>query len=104
MRHAATALVRRARGVLLAGALMAGTAWAAPEALTVPTAGLSSSPAPLRAFLFMPEGTGVHPAIVLMHGCGGAYARDGSLNARHRMWGDYLASLGYAALLLDSFS
>ncbi len=40
----------------------------------------------------------------MLHGCGGAYARDGSLNARHRMWGEYLASLGYVALMLDSFS
>ena len=40
----------------------------------------------------------------MLHGCGGAYARSGELNARHLMWGEYLASQGYAALMLDSFS
>ena len=40
----------------------------------------------------------------MVHGCGGAYSRDGQLNARHAMWGEYLASQGYVALMLDSFS
>jgi len=40
----------------------------------------------------------------MLHGCGGAYGRDGRLNARHRMWGEYLAAQGYVALMLDSFS
>lgn len=70
----------------------------------IPAAGLSSSPAPLVAWRFAPAGGGRHPAIVMLHGCGGAYARDGRLNARHRMWGRFLASRGYVALLVDSFS
>ena len=40
----------------------------------------------------------------MLHGCGGAYARDGVLNARHRRWGELLTANGYVALLLDSFS
>lgn len=40
----------------------------------------------------------------MLHGCGGAYNRQGKLGARQRMWGEYLASQGYAALMLDSFS
>jgi dienelactone hydrolase len=40
----------------------------------------------------------------MMHRCGGAYAREGSLNAGHRMWGELLASQGDVALTLDSFS
>jgi len=73
----------------------------------VPTAGVSTSPEPLRAFLFSPTGTtmpGKHPAVVMVHGCGGAYGRDGQLNARHTMWGEYLAAHGYVALMLDSFT
>jgi dienelactone hydrolase len=40
----------------------------------------------------------------MLHGCGGAYDRRGNVNARHRMWGEYLAGLGYDALLVDSFT
>ena len=77
---------------------------ATPTAVEVPTASFSSSPAPLRAFLFRPDGAGRHPAVVMVHGCGGAYGKDGQLNARHAMWGDYLSAQGFVALLLDSFS
>jgi dienelactone hydrolase len=74
------------------------------EQVSIPTARLSSSPAPLVAYRFTPSGVGRHPAVVLLHGCGGAYNSQGKLGARHRMWGDYLARQGYTALLLDSFS
>ncbi len=86
--------------------LGAAPAQAAPQPAQVPTAGLSSSPEPLRAFVFSPTDTAAskRPAVVMVHGCGGAYGRDGQLNARHAMWGDYLASQGYVALMLDSFS
>ena len=75
-----------------------------PEQIAVPAAGVSSSPAPLVGFFFKPAGKGPFPAVVMMHGCGGAYARQGSLNARHLMWGEYLAEHGYIALMLDSFT
>ncbi len=87
-------------------ALFAGHARAAPLAVLVPTAGISSAPEALSAFVFSPStgaGTGKHPAVVMVHGCGGAYGRDGQLNARHTMWGEYLAAQGYVALMLDSF-
>lgn len=84
--------------------LWAGQSWAQPQAVQVPTAGISSAPAPLSAFVFSPEGTAKHPAVVMVHGCGGTYGRGGQLNARHAMWGEYLASQGYVALMLDSFS
>ncbi|GAB2896346.1 dienelactone hydrolase family protein [Uliginosibacterium flavum] len=79
-------------------------AHATPEPVSIPAGGLSSSPAPLVAHLFQPDAPGPHPAVVMVHGCGGAYAKDGALNARHQMWGEYLASQGYLALMLDSFS
>lgn len=72
--------------------------------VAIPTDEGSASPAPLVAHLFEPVTPGPHPAVVMLHGCGGAYARDGVLNARHRMWGELLAAHGYVALLLDSFS
>ena len=84
--------------------LCAAHALASPQAVQVPTAGISSAPAPLSAFVFSPStGAGKHPAVVMVHGCGGAYGRDGQLNARHTMWGEYLAAQGYVALMLDSF-
>lgn len=76
------------------------------QAVQVPAAGVSTSPQPLRAFLFSPAGTtpAKHPAVVMVHGCGGAYGKDGQLNARHTMWGEYFAAHGYVALMLDSFT
>lgn len=75
-----------------------------PMAVRIAAAGYSSSPTDLRAYWFAPQGGGVRPAVVMVHGCGGAYAQDGTLNARHRMWGELLSAQGYGALMLDSFS
>ena len=91
----------------LAAALVAATSWAASAAtqdVRVPTAGLSDSPEPLVAHVFRPRGAGPHPAVVMLHGCGGAYGAGGGLNSRHRMWGEYLAQKGYVALMVDSFT
>ena len=78
---------------------------AAQQQVAIPAAGLSDSPEPLVGFLFKArEEAATHPAVVMMHGCGGAYAQGGELNARHRMWGELLASRGYDALMLDSFT
>lgn len=88
-----------------AALLSCGLADAAePLRVEIPTAGLSSSRAPLAGYLFKPADAGPHPAVVMMHGCGGPYARDGKLNPRHRMWGEFLVQQGYVALLPDSFA
>ncbi len=76
---------------------------AAPIPVSIPTAGISSSPEAVVAYLYKPEGSGPHPAVVMMHGCAGAYDSKGVLGARHRAWGEFLASRGFAALMLDSF-
>lgn len=76
----------------------------ASEQISIPVAGLSSSPEPLVAQLFKPTSTGPHPAVVMMHGCGGMYDSKGVVGARQRMWGEYMASQGYEALVLDSFT
>jgi len=44
------------------------------------------------------------PAIVLLHGCGGAYDKSGQVNARHAAMANHLNELGYSALLVDSFT
>lgn len=84
--------------------LACGVANAAePLRVEIPIAGLSSSPTPLAGYLFKPADGGPHPAVVMMHGCSGLFARSGDLNSRHRMWGEFLQQQHYAALLLDSF-
>lgn len=74
------------------------------ESVSVPTAGRASAPESLKAEFFRATTAGAHPAVVMLHGCGGAYTKSGALNARHRMWGEFLAEHGYDALMLDSFS
>ena len=76
----------------------------AQQKLEIPTAGISSSPEPLVGHLFEPRESGKRGAVVMVHGCGGAYGRNGRLNPRHQMWGEYLAAQGYIALMVDSFT
>lgn len=85
------------------GAAMAACAQSV-QPVQIDPRGWSSSPVPLQGHWFAPQGSGARPAVLMLHGCGGAYAKDGSLNARHRMWGELLAAQGYGALLLDSFT
>src|SRR6185369_6429311 len=72
-------------------------------------------------YLYRPAGNGPFPAMVLLHGRGGLYSSNvntdctlvarsvaspcnaATLSRRHRMWGEYWASLGYLALFADSF-
>jgi dienelactone hydrolase len=96
--------VKRAFAFIAASLLVAHAAAADPEKVSIPAGKLSNSPAPLEGYVFGGGSTMKRPAVVMMHGCGGAFARDGSLNARHRMWGEYLAGLGYVVLMLDSFT
>lgn len=74
-----------------------------PQPVHVPHAAHAAAPPSLAAFLFLPHLSGRHPAVVMLHGCGGAFGKDGQLNARHQMWGEFLAEKGYVALMLDSF-
>jgi dienelactone hydrolase len=90
--------------LLLLAALSCAAIATAQEKISIPPRGLSSSPAPLVAHLFQPSGRPPHAAIVMVHGCGGAYSRNGKLNPRHQMWGEYLAAQGYIALMVDSFT
>jgi dienelactone hydrolase len=64
----------------------------------------NGEPVELSALLFRPAGPGPFPAIVMLHGCGGFYTRQGFVTASYRYWLDLLATHGYAALLVDSFN
>src|SRR5580704_4176974 len=51
----------------------------------------------LKANLVRPAGPPVAPAIVALHGCGGAFP------SRDRQWADLLAGAGHIVLFPDSF-
>jgi len=76
------------------------TEWVAFPALKP----FNGEPVELSALMFRPLGPGPFPAIVLLHGCGGFYSRQGYVTASYRYWLDLLANNGYAALLVDSFN
>lgn len=88
-------------------AARAQAAVATPVPVAVPVAvPVSAGSTPLQSlngWLFTPSTAAPWPAVVMVHGCGGAFAKDGALGARHRMWGEHLAAHGYAALMVDSF-
>lgn len=57
----------------------------------------------LTGRLLLPDGPGQHPAVVLLHGCGGLYRKGGGLQERDGWWAAELRRQGYVVLLLDSF-
>jgi dienelactone hydrolase len=64
----------------------------------------------LIGYLFRPSGPGLHAAVVMLHGRGGPYSslakgvyNADTLSERHKFWGEFWASHGYVALLVDSF-
>lgn len=52
--------------------------------------------ATLNAELYLPQGSGTFPALILLHGCSG-------IRPNVLAWGRWLQSEGYAAFILDSF-
>ena len=98
--------------------LAATTARAEPETVYFRSADGKTE---ITGYLYKPEGSGPHPAIVLLHGRAGPYStahnkdctyvgRDitspcnaDTLSKRHMMWGEFWAKLGVLALLPDSF-
>ncbi len=50
----------------------------------------------MRGTLHLPEGRGPHPAVIVVHGCGG-------LRPNADMWARFLKANGYASLVLDGF-
>ncbi|WP_376957628.1 dienelactone hydrolase family protein [Azospirillum sp. A26] len=60
-------------------------------------------PTMLSGRLLRPAGNGPHPAVVMLHGCGGLYARNGRVSPRHVWWATHLQRQGYEVLMVDSF-
>jgi dienelactone hydrolase len=84
-----------ALAILLFGCMLAGVlaARAQPVFSMATVGGPRSGQA---AELFLPEGRGPFPAMVVLHGCDG-------IGPHYRNWARRLRSWGYAALLVDSF-
>lgn len=78
--------------------LALATASGAEETVTFPGAGIE-----LRAVVHRPPGPGPFPAVLLLHGCGGLWARNGEPTASHLYWARHLRDRGFVTVLLDSF-
>lgn len=84
---------------LLAGlALSSGLAVAGGEEVRVPGPGVE-----LVGRLYPAAAGRPAPAVVLLHGCSGMWARNGEPTRNYEHWAEHLRKLGYTALLLDSF-
>jgi len=92
------------RRILPAAALGLATACAvaAPALQRVDLPPLPSGTV-LRAHWLPAEGAERRPAVLALHGCGGLYAKGGSLAERYRETAERLHAAGYAVLMPDSF-
>ena len=80
-------------------ALCSIAAWASGEAVRIPGPGVE-----LEARLYRPAGPGPFPAIVMMHGCSGLWARGGGEpTPNYRFWAEHFRDRGFVALHVDSF-
>lgn len=59
---------------------------------------------PLVAHWWPAAGTGAHPVVLGLHGCGGLYHRKGELSERYREYAARWHAAGYSVLLPDSWS
>jgi dienelactone hydrolase len=99
-------------------AVVAFAAHAAPSTVYFPSRDGTTE---VVGYLFEPSTPGRHPAIVMLHGRAGPYSSNvnanctdvgrgksspcnaSTLSKRHEQWGEYWASRGYVAMLVDSF-
>jgi dienelactone hydrolase len=77
---------------------------ATPAAALEPVSFQSADGAAINALYEAPGGRGRHPAVVLLHGCGGRDRANGTLQPRHAEWAELLLARGYAVLLPESFA
>ena len=87
---------------MLTLALLIGARALAEEKVQFPS--LDAPTTSLDGYLFRPASPGRRPAIVFMHGCGGLLTASGKLMSRERDWAIRLNRLGYAVLMVDSFT
>ena len=107
---------RRLAGLLGALALAAMIGAAAPAAAGSATPGSpdkvvvpslesrGTRPLDLDGFWFTAPGEGRRPALVLLHGCGGPFDRQGRLSSRLRSYAGLFNAQGWHVLVLDSLT
>lgn len=99
---------RSLRAAALGLALALVQAWLparAQERVAVPSLELQhGTPVLLAGFWFPVHPAVDRPAVVLLHGCGGAYDRHGGLTSRMRDYAALLNQEGWHVLVLDSLS
>lgn len=78
--------------------LVPAMAWGAGQEVRFPGPGIE-----LVARLYLPEGGGKAPAVVLLHGCSGMWTRGGQPTRSYDDWAEHLRREGFVALLVDSF-
>lgn len=105
-RAARATAVRRVAGVLLAVVFgLPVTLHAAALRVDVPSRELREGRAlVLVGHWFAADRPGPRPAVLLLHGCGGPYARAGGLSRRMREAAQLLNDEGWHALVLDSLT
>lgn len=96
--------MRGAAFSLAIAALFVGLAAAAPAAAQEPVTFEARDGAELSGHLFRPEGPGRHPAVVMMHGCGGILDGKGRIRARDLEWAERFRAAGFVVLIADSFT
>ncbi|MGA3036420.1 MAG: hypothetical protein ABSE64_02955 [Vulcanimicrobiaceae bacterium] len=75
----------------------------AQELIHFPT--LPASSMQLDGYLWQPTTPGPHPAVVLLHGCGGLLSRSTHMpDSRAKQWAKLFNEHGYVALAVDSFT
>ena len=84
------------------GAFAAGSASAA-ERTDVRFPSLDAHRTMIAGALFRPDRPGRLPAVVMMHGCGGLYARSGRMQTNLAAWSGRFAKWGYVVLAVDAF-
>lgn len=92
--------MRRLSALLLSVCALGATAEQRVDVSTMDT----SAAAPLVGHWFAAESTARRPAVVLLHGCGGPYDKQGHLSQRLRDHAALLNAEGWHALVLDSWS
>ncbi|MEO8525783.1 MAG: dienelactone hydrolase family protein [Caldimonas sp.] len=97
--------MRFARRMALACVLLTASAGAlAQERVSFPSLdGAANAPVMLTG-LWFPAATSPAPAVVLFHGCGGAFDRRGQLTRRMREYATLFNRAGYHALIVDSLT
>ena len=96
-------MMRRTAFVLLV-LLATACATVAPRTSTLRFPSLAEG-VMVDGYLFRPEGDARRPAVVFLHGCGGLFsASTGQIVSRELDWSKRFVDMGYAVLMVDSFS